>query len=630
MEAGAWAYSAHPSTHVLCFAYKLDGVTRSVIVDQNDPHTAFEVLAMLANDPDVVFTAYNAFFERMIWRHILTERFGVPEVPVDRWRCTMARALAMAVPKSLNSAGVFLDTKQKKDAQGTALMLKLCKLPPEQINTTQLERLAQYCEQDVETEDAINEKTVPLTAEEQLVWELDQEINERGVLLDTPSVQQLITVTDLFTQDLNTKIVLLTGGDVTAITQIARIKTYVLKKYGINIESLNKASIVRYLNDPVIDDDLKELIRLRAAGGKSSLAKLTKMIQHGQIDNYARGNLIYHGASTGRWTSGGIQLQNIAKGDKIDHKAVFEDLKNLPPADFVQKYGMKTASIGSSLLRGMIIPPPGQRLFVADYASIEARIVLWLAGSKAAVQRIVDFDNKIGDDMYVVMARTIFDDLTITKADNDKRQLGKAATLGCGFGMGATKFKATCAAPPYNLDIDDTLALKAVESYRNEYPEVPAMWRGLENAAKTAIRTGFGKWGCIGYHLNGKWLSCKLPSGRLLWYYDPKIERGQYGDTITFLSVDSAGNFAREKTWGGTLTENVVQATARDIMVFGMQNLERHGYQVVLTVHDEVLTYIDNPALTPDRMADIMRLKPAWAKGCPINVEAKEMARYGK
>jgi DNA polymerase len=328
----------------------------------------------------------------------------------------------------------------------------------------------------------------------------------------------------------------------------------------------------------------------------------------------------------------------------MDPDKVCDDLLALSAEEFLDKYrnmpmanGSKPDRSGEALtaiIRGVITARPGWQLASADFASIEARIVLWLAKSPA-IQMIKDFDNGIGQDIYIVMAEAIYDRKGLTKENKVERDLGKRAVLGCGFGMGADKFLATCL--KYQVYIDFDLAQKAVTAYRSMFAEVPQLWRGLERAAITTMRTGRpSEYSLITYRRDGDFLLCQLPSGRDLRYYKPELKTGinkfgKEGTSLTYLTTDQqTKQIVRTDTYGGALTENVVQAMARDMMAPCVNKLHTlKDYHVILHTHDEVIGE-GTPTFDWSIKSKILSEPPAWAADFPLRNELELMKRYRK
>lgn len=287
----------------------------------------------------------------------------------------------------------------------------------------------------------------------------------------------------------------------------------------------------------------------------------------------------------------------------------------------------------SSCLRGMIIAAPGNTLYVADYNAIEARGVCWLAGQESTLKLFRE-----GKDVYRKMAASIYsiriDDVDGGEKDGPQRQLGKQAVLGCGYQMGAPKFQGTC--QKYQMAVDLPLAERAVGAYREANPEVVRMWWDQERAAKQAVQTRKPvKCGKITWGVVRGFLYCRLPSGRCLSYPSPKVEMGKtpWGEEreqLSFMQMDDKNRWVRVRSYGGHLVENITQATCRDIMAEAMLRLDRKGYHVLFTVHDEIVCEAPIGFGSLEEFIAILTEVPPWAKGFPIKADGWSEGRYRK
>jgi DNA polymerase len=539
----------------------------------------------------------------------------------------------MALPRSLDGAAQALGLDVQKDADGHRLMMRMCRPRSEDEDgvitwwddDARMQRLAQYCATDVEVERLLDKQLRQL-GDDRPVWSHTELINDRGVRIHTAFAQKAVEVADMAQAALNKALEKLTDGAVKTASNVGGIKAW-LSEQGINVfegsdESLNKEAIQHLLNKEHLPENIKAVLRIRAQGGKSSVAKYTAMLDRVSFDGRVRGNLMYHGASTGRWSGSGVQLQNLPRATVKDWDAAEATL--LP-------VGPETAGILSQMVRGTIVAEPGTRLIWADYAAIEARGVAWLAGQ----DDLVDLFAR-GGKVYEAMAASIYgvDPSEIGK-DSVERFLGKTVILGCGYSMGAVRFRQACAA--MGVHISEELAERAVRTYRTLYPQIPLLWRRLEDAAIAAVRrpcndTTYGK---VMFRSEGDWLMVRLPSGRKLFYREPRVveQAGPFGvkPALAYMAVSSfTRKWQQERTFGGKLTENIVQGICRDLIAGAMLALEPRGYPVIASVHDEVICEVPNAWGSQEEMVEIMCQVPDWAKGFPVAAEAKEGIRYGK
>jgi len=651
---GAWRYATDPSTSVLCLCYREAGAeeVRTITKEEFEYYESglfdfmsydndnIEHLIGLARNPYIRFVAHNSMFEYCIWNEILYKKLGFPPLnDFDRWECTASKAAAHALPRSLGECTHALHLSEEKDETGKRIMLQLSK--PRKPSKTdpsiwcndagKFQTLYKYCAQDVVVEQAIDEALPSLSPFERKIWKLDQEINSRGVRIDTQALDIAISFTERFKTKLNKELCELTEGQVNKATEVAKLTRY-LRNFVDEKElpSLNAAIVTEFLKT-CEDKKIKRLLEIRQQAGKSSTSKLDRIKECMCFDNKVRNILVYHGTSTGRWAGSGIQVQNFPRGNKkYDIDSVIEVLKLNNYDAFCMIYPNVVDAI-SAALRGFLIADEGGDLIAADFSAIEARVVFWLSGAERGLKA---FRNN--EDIYCEFASEIYK-RKITKADKDERQLGKTGVLGCGFQMGAKRFKAQVKTLT-GLDISEETAKLIVDTYRTTYPEVVAFWYLQEQAAVKAVKER-GKTitaGPVKWMVYGQFLYCRLPSGRLIAYADPQtapIETswGEIKEQLTFMAVNATTKkWERQHTYGGSLTENIVQGTARDLMAYGMLNLEKAGYKIKWTVHDEVIASVPKDEGNVKEFETLLAATPDWAKGCPVKAEGWRGVRYRK
>lgn len=489
------------------------------------------------------------------------------------------------------------------------------------------ERLAQYCVTDVKTEVACAAILPPQPQGSIDLWRLTTKINERGVFCDLPLVLRAKEWANRYETELLDELRELTDGLVRTAKQTAKLKEW-LAGNGVEIPSVDKANVSDALKRKDLAPDVRRVLEIRRALAKSSVTKLVAMEAMAMDDSRIRGTLLYHGASTGRYSGRGIQPQNYPRGTVKDVENIFDALE-LGSYEFFKALFPDVFSAISSALRGMLRASPGCRLLGADYNAIEARIVMWLAECQVGIQLFLE-DSGVYEDM----ARKIFGLSRNAPVTEEQRQLGKQAVLGCGFGMGAPKFKTTCQG--YGMKVDDKLAKLAVTTYREEFSEVVDFWREINDAAIQAVKSKkLVKLKRLQFLVKGKFLYIKLPSGRTLAYYEPIVKwvAKPWGmqETLTYMAIHPKTKaWYREETYGGKLTENVVQAVAADVMTDAMARLERHDYPIVLSVHDELVGDVPNEHGSLKEFEDLMAELEPWAQGLPIKVKGYERQRFKK
>ena len=622
-KTGVYPYAAHVTTDVWCMAYSTAGrEPRLWRPGMPVPPEFREGRAMVA---------WNANFERQIWNAVMVPRYGFPEIPLERWHCTMARALAMGLPGALDKAAEALGVAEQKDKEGHALMMRMAKPRRVQPDGTILwwddadrrGRLERYCQQDVRTELSIAERLMPLSESERQVWLLDQRINDRGVGLDLPLVNALTRLGGLAQADADRRMRELTDGAVKQLTQAGALKTW-LEGRGLFLDGVAKDD-VRDALEGELDPVVEEVLLLRQEAGGTSSRKLGAMAASVGRGSRIRGMLAYHGASTGRWAGRLVQPQNLPRGS-IKHKHLEPCLPLVLAGNgraLELLFGSLHAVVPSSL-RACFRADPGNTLYAGDYSQIEARVLPWLAGA----EHVLDVFRS-GKDIYQATADVMGVD----------RQIGKVAVLALGFQGGKGAFQSMAAI--YGLKVSEAEADDIKTKWREANPEAVRMWAEVQEQALRAVKHPDKMFhacgGKVGFRMEGPdWLVAILPSGRKLWYAKPHSVKkltpwGREVDALHAWGVDGySRKWAPYSLYGGLLTENLVQAVARDIMAGAMLRLERAGYPVVLTVHDEVVCETRRDFGTLDEFKATMTTTPKWAAGLPVKADAWTGERYRK
>jgi DNA polymerase len=654
--AGAYQYSVHPSTEILCMAFAFDDEPVQLWTPDNCCN--LDKLFLLVKNGSLI-EAHNAFFERCIWQNVAIKKYGFLEVQASQWRCSAAQVAALALPRSLSGAALALECEQQKDESGKKIMLQLSqpKLATKKdsairyskdLYADKYEELYKYCIQDVETERNITKITRPLIESEQEIWLLDQEINWRGILIDRRAVLKAIHLSTLATGTALKKIKELTDNKINSFTQTIACTKWATGQ-GYEMEKFNKAYLEEKVKDKTMPQKVREVIELRQKFGKTSVAKYQRMFGSMGLDDRIRDNYMYHGASTGRWAGMKVQFQNLPRGkikdvNKKTGKSTDIDMDtavsilNLSNNDslFNLCYEGNFMDFLSTTLRGMVIAPEGKNLYVADYSAIEARGVAWLSDQMDLVE---DFRN--GGKIYEKQAAAAYgkelEDILALGKESIERFVGKTLVLACGYGMGAKKFQATCAASGVELDLE--FCEKAIKAYRKKNSMIIAQWYDQESAALKAIRSGkLIVEGKIKWQVVGKFLYCRLPSGRCLAYYKPSIKEAptSWGEPRDQLHIWGEKQVEGRKIWceqtlyGGLIVENIVQALCRDLMAGGMLALKTAGYEIVMHSHDEIISEASEDFGNVKEYENLMCTLPAWATGFPIKAEGWVGKRYKK
>lgn len=643
-ESGVYAYAAAPDFEILLIGYRLDG-GRVEVIDLTDPLYAHEDYPEFWNslmDPDVLKTAYNANFERTC----LAAWTGKPMQPVQ-WQCTAVHAATLGLPGNLAGVGAALGFPQdkQKGAAGKRLIDYFCKpCKPTKVNggrTRNLpehapekwEEFIEYNRQDVVAEEAIRDRLAvyKIPESEQELWNLDQNMNDNGVLLDMDLVNKIIRYDAIYRERLMVEARELTG--LSNPNSLAQLKDWFLCNYRMEIKSITKDTI------PEIHKQLEELefmhdiapavrmLRIRQELGKTSVKKYIAMEHAVFPDGRLRGILQFYGANrTGRWAGRIVQVQNLPQ-NKIPDLDLARQLVKEEDFETMELLFEGIPFVFSQLIRTAFIPSPGCRFVVSDFSAIEARVIAWLADETWRLE-VFRTHGKIyeasASQMFHVPIETI-------KKGSKLRQQGKVAELALGYGGGFGAMKAMDQA----RSIPDDEIPMLISNWRKASPNICRFWYNAEGAAKTAIkehRMVKLKHGITCSYIN-RILFVGLPSGRKLAYYGARIEENAKGrDVITYAGVNQETKaWGRLETWGGKLVENIVQAVARDCLAETIRRVSVAGYKVVMHVHDEII--VDAPREKKDALkeiTDIMAQPISWAPGLPLKGDGYETDYYKK
>jgi DNA polymerase len=641
-----YVYAEDSTTDIWCAGYAFDD-EEPAIWTPGQPVPARIIKHILAGGKIV---AHNAQFERVIMHYIATPRYGWPEPKLEQWVCTASMAAAMALPRHLDSLAKALGVHQLKDDEGHRLMLRMAR--PRRVESDgklvwwdladRKQRLFDYCKQDVRTERAVEKAMRPLGAHETEIYRLDQRINDRGVQIDLQLVHAAQRIVEEGVRRANAELSNLTGGQVTAVTNHGRLLAW-LNENDTATESVSKAAIAALRERTDLAPDVAKVLELRSEAGRSSVAKLKTMQSAASNDGRARGLLMYHGASTGRWTGKSIQPQNFPRGE-IDNPEWFIPLIRAGDYDAIAEHAPPILVV-LSLLRAMLVAPVGATLYGGDFSAIEARVLAWLAGQDDLLFQFGQYDAapKGEKDKFDPYRRAAADCYGIPLDQVLKfphRQTGKFQILGCGYGMGAKK-AVSAAKAVYQLDLTPEDAERIVKQYRAKNKAIVNFWHETERACIEAVLhpgsvQRFGARKNLVAIQRGSYLYIILPSGRPLCYAAPSIEDvmtpwGEMKSALHFSAVNSfSKQWGRQSAYGGLLVENIVQAVSRDLLADALLRVESHGYLPVLSVHDEIVAQAEAKFGSEQEFERLMTALPPWAVGCPVAAETWTGSRYGK
>lgn len=685
-KVGGIKYSQSPTTRPTCLAFKIHGERKVHFLDfyqimkpfKQQPKELQQLwIACIVNGFE--FSAHNALFERAIYTNVMHKRLGWPLIPPRQYRCTAAKAAACALPRNLADAGMAMRLTTQKDYRGGAAVRATMQptrqyrdwvkavaevaagkkvghkkqeiaagaAPPKfatpETHPDVFSVLYEYCKIDVIAEELLDDSLPDLIPDEQELWHFNQKLNWRGLKIDIPTARKVVGIMEIENKKRVKDLDRLTLGTIQKPNSRNEIMQF-LASEGVKLDNLRAKTVDDALKTS-ISSDAKQILEIRKALSMTSTKKYEGFLMRANDDEKVRDILLYHGASTGRDTGTGVQPHNFPRGlIKVDKDNPYEAINDVIEYDadsLKMFYGENLAILFSSVLRNMIMPESDHDMFVADFSKIEVAVLWWLADNKPGLRALL-----AGKDPYIYQAVAntgkTYEEIEIgIKNDErwavDARQLGKAQILGGGFGMGAPKFRTT-AWDMYRIKLTEKQSKVAIESYRKANARVPILWKLYEKAAIAAVersvKISVGK---CKFFCKDDFLWVELPSGRRLAYRDPHIiwrqtEWGHQQKTLQFWGVNSkTKKWDIERTWGGTLTENIVQATARDIMMPAMLRLEHRGYQGLLMVHDEGITQCPAGKGNVKEFVSIMCEKPKWADWwLPLEASGWRGERYRK
>ena len=627
-EAGLYRYVESPVFEILLAQYAFDDDPVKVVDLASGEHLPGAVQAAL-QDSDTIKVAHNCSFERAC----LGRSLGV-YMPPEEWRDTMNLCAMSGLPQSLDAAGAALGLEQQKIKEGVSLISYFCKpckatianggrtrnLP--EHSPEKWERFKAYGLRDVEVERSIYNRLWNFSIPD---WEhrvrcLDARINERGVKVDVELAAAAVSVNDKAVTGYGEEMKRLTGLD--NPNSISQLKGW-LEAMGLGVESLNKATVadlLRETSDPVI----LRVLQLRALMGKTSVKKYEAMLAAASpADHRIRGMMQYYGAGrTGRWAGRIVQPQNLPQNHLEDIGEVRELVRDGDLETLSLCYD-SVPDVLSQLIRTALVAEEGCTFLVADYSAIEARVIAYLAGEKWRMDVFAQ-----GGDIYCSSASQMFKVPVVKHGVNGHlRQKGKIAELACGYGGGINALKNFGAD---KMGLTEEEMQQIVTQWRAASPTIPKFWRDTETAAKRAIMNpgkAF-KLPCgAAYRLDKDALRLKLPSGRILSYWNAHLEDG----SIVFMAQNqTTKKWEKSETWGGKLVENIVQAYARDCLAVAMLRLDEAGFKICFSVHDELICEEPIGGRSWQDMADIMGQPIPWAPGLLLEADGYETDFYMK
>ena len=640
-KCGVYAYTDTPYFDILLFAYSIDEQPVQVVDMANGEEIPESILAALA-DENVVKRAFNCNFERVCLSKYLRENhpqyfqsYSIDEDTVgdflnpESWHCSMIHARTLGLPSSLAEVGKVLGIEQQKMTEGKALVKFFC-VPYDTVDGVpqfhnpkdypdKWEIFKAYNKRDVEAELEIDRKLSRFPVPD-FLWKefyLDQEINDRGILVDMQLADKAIGLDAEAKEELTAEMKRLTG--VENPNSVYQLLDW-LETQGYKSDSLGKAQVQELIK--TAKEPVKSVLQLRLQLSKSSVKKYTAMKNTACSDNRARGMFSFYGASrTGRWAGRNVQLQNLPQNHLPDLSEARELVKYGSFEDIQMLYDDVPDTL-SQLIRTAFIPKQGMKFIVADFSAIEARVIAWLAGEE---WRMKAFAN--GEDIYCASASKMFGVPVVKHGENGHlRQKGKISELACGFGGSVGAMKAMGAD---SLGLSDTELKQIVTDWREASPHITEHWWAVDRAVKKAVKekTATKTHGLL-FSYEAGFLFIRLPSGRRLAYAKPYIGKNKFGgESVTYMGINAQKKWDRLESYGPKFVENCVQGIARDLLMYSMQTLSQ--YFIVGHIHDEMI--IECPKDTKlDEICQQMAITPDWAKGLLLRADGYECSFYKK
>jgi len=634
IKSGVYRYVESPDFEILLFAYAYDDEPVTVI-DLTDFEELPDFILHDMADPAVIKTAFNANFERTcIARH-----FRVACDPLQ-WRCTAVHALALGLPGSLGGVADVLKLDAQKDTKGKNL-IKYFSVPckPTKVNgqrernypyhdPEKWEDFVEYCRQDVVVERSVRQRLerFPVPEREWQLWALDQRINDGGVRLDPVLIKAAIACAEQYTARLTAEAKELTGLD--NPNSLPQLKAWLADRGLETPDGLGK-DFMPVLLDAAPDEESRRMLELRQEMGKTSNSKYDAMLRTICPDDRVRGILQFCGANrTWRWAGRIVQMHNLPQ-NHIDDLDVARSVLRSGDFELLEMLYGSPPFVLSQLVRTALIPSEGSRFIVSDFAAIEARVISWLADELWKLE-VFTGHGKIYEATAARMFNVSIDSIAEGQANYHLRALGKIGELACGFGGGVAALEKMDKKKKIDPDQYDPI----VKQWRNANPNIRKLWYRAEEAAmeavrcKSTVKLAHG----VQYRYAGGTLFADLPSGHSLAYpqaaikHDAKFNK----DGLTFCALDDRNKWMPQRTWGGTLVENLVQAIARDCLAESLLRLDAEGYNIPLHVHDEAVLDVPIGSGSVDEITAIMSQPIDWAPGLPLKAAGFECDFYQK
>lgn len=626
-DCGVHRYAASEQFEILLFAYSLNDEPTKIIDLASGEKMPDEIMKLLTDD-SVIKTAYNAAFER----NCINRYFGLSLKP-EGWRCTLVQASMLSLPLSLEGVGEALNLDKKKMSEGKELIRFFCmpckpsksnggrtrNLPSDESEKWELFKT--YCIRDVDVEKQIRNKLskFPIPDREQELYCMDQRINDRGIMVDPELITHAVACDLLYKETATKKAYEISGLE--NPNSVAQLKGWLARK-GIEIDSLAKAAVEELVENT--DGDVAEMMKLRLALSKTSVKKYEAMERSVCPDGRVHGLLQFYGANrTGRWAGRLVQIHNLPQNHMEDLELARSIVKE-GRYDLVELLYDSIPDVLSELIRTAFVAKPGCRFIVSDFSAIEARVMGYLAGEGWVMEEFRGA-GKIYEQTASKMFHIPIEEIT---KGSPYRARGKVASLACQYGgaegalisMGALNF------------VEEEELKGLVQSWRTANPHIVNYWYEIDGAVKAAVKERkMTKVGMVTVYYQSGMLKIALPSGRVLSYVRPRMTVNRFGsESVSYEGVGTNRKWTRIESYGAKFCENIVQATARDVLAEAMLRLEKKGFDIVCHIHDEVVLEVPEGTSSVEEVNEIMAVCPDWCEGLPLKAAGFESPFYKK
>lgn len=626
-DCGVHRYAASEQFEILLFAYSLNDEPTQIIDLASGEKIPDKIMEYLMDD-SVIKAAYNAAFER----NCINRFFGLSLKP-EGWRCTLVQASMLSLPLSLEGVGEALNLDKKKMSEGKDLIRYFC-MPckPTKANGGRTRNLPSdapekwelfktYCIRDVDVEKQIRNKLAkfPIPDREQKLYCMDQRINDRGIMVDQELIGHAVACDLLYKETVTKKAYEISGLE--NPNSVSQLKDWLNEK-GIEVDSLAKAAVEELVENT--QGDVAEMMKLRLAMSKTSVKKYEVMERSVCPDGRVHGLLQFYGANrTGRWAGRLVQIHNLPQNHMEDLELARSLVKE-GRYDLVEILYDSTPDVLSELIRTAFVARPGCRFIVSDFSAIEARVMGYLAGEGWVMEEFRGA-GKIYEQTASKMFHIPIEEIT---KGSPYRARGKVASLACQYGgaegalisMGALNF------------VEEEELKGLVQSWRTANPHIVNYWYEIDGAVKAAVKERkMTKVGMVTVYYQSGMLKIALPSGRVLSYVRPRMTVNRFGsESVSYEGIGTNRKWTRIESYGAKFCENIVQATARDVLAEAMLRLEKKGFDIVCHIHDEVVLEVPEGSSSVEEVNEIMAVCPDWCEGLPLKAAGFESPFYKK